>query len=59
MEEQKQKCPFCENEIDVTPCRMCGDYPVVNRNRQIVCCNVECDNYNEPYPVNEWLRIEE
>lgn len=56
--EKNRKCPFCENEIDVTACRMCGEYPTVNRNRQIVCCNVECDNYNEPYPVNEWLGIE-
>ena len=52
--EKNRKCPFCENEIDVIPCKMCGEYPIVNRNRQIVCCNVECDNYNKTYPVNEW-----
>jgi len=52
--KSKNKCPFCENDIDVTPCKDCGEYPIVNANRQIVCGNIQCDNYNKPRSVREW-----
>ena len=50
----KRNCPYCENNIDVTPCEDCGEYPIINANRQVVCCNIKCDNYNKPYPINKW-----
>jgi len=55
--KEQQKCPFCENNISLTPCKDCGDYPIVNKNREVVCCNIECENYNKPYPVKEWPGI--
>lgn len=54
MNTESQKCPFCEQKIQMTPCNDCGEYPIINKNRKVVCINIECKKYNKPYNIREW-----